>query len=926
MNDAAQEKILFLLTQLSGLSHDIGKATRLFQEKLLNPDFPVKDPVRHEWISLLLLNELIDNKSDSLRDAFRQLPKTHEHAKIPFDKRNGIQTLCEALRFIVATHHGLFGPRLTVGDTYQRCKALPVDNSKHVRLVEGHPFNTEPALYLAQVANFAHEIELQIREKLGELNRAKDKLPNNDIKAIALITRASLILADHTVSSRITRHVDALLAANPLRDTLRNDRRLPNQDLNYHLAEVATLTEAMSTGIRRYVWPGLSPDVVSNITLQSGPERFQWQRIACKTLSNLRANIDGPVLVLNVAGTGSGKTRMNAKALAVLNRRPALRFSTALNLRTLTLQTGTAYRSELGIPPADLQCIIGDQLARTLHEHQQLQKGAEDIDGNTAESVFEGYHPSSEPPDWLKEYASMAEGQATIITPAVLVSTIDFLIAAGDPSRQGHHGAALMRLANSDLILDEIDDYDPEAFVAVLRMVEVAAMLGANIVASTATLPVPMAEALMRTFSNGAKAGRSLNTVICRGTHEQPAIALIDERQAPAIINYEKNSSSAQYQRFVSNSTSEKQGVTKCPRLVRLADLSEQAFFDTVLNSISQLHAAHCWKYSTTNKKISVGLIRVANIRTAVRLATFLSKALPNDRVATYHSRDFLIQRHRKEAILDDVLNRTEGNASLEKSAYIRALVNAAPTDSLKLIVVASPVEEVGRDHDFDWGVIEPSSMRSIIQSSGRINRHRLVRVKSPNIHILNFNYKACMNQKPAFAKPGYEPASGWPEYDLSKLAEWDEISEISAQLRFQPHKLCLFEDNAISAVIRDPIDKMLLEKKGKLTEWMSERFYRGFTLRSHDTNDTWRYNINTERFELLENGITGELFLDREELVHRAQTPDNTWLNWKIDENTKYAKEAGIATEKAFTFSNPRFGREPQRILFSECFGFCTE
>jgi CRISPR-associated endonuclease/helicase Cas3 len=39
--------------------------------------------------------------------------------------------------------------------------------------------------------------------------------------------------------------------------------------------------------------------------------------------------------------------------------------------------------------------------------------------------------------------------------------------------------------------------------------------------------------------------------------------------------------------------------------------------------------------------------------------------------------------------------------------------------------VLGSPVTEVGRDHDYDWAVVEPSSMRSLIQLAGRVRRHR---------------------------------------------------------------------------------------------------------------------------------------------------------------------------------------------------------
>lgn len=50
------------------------------------------------------------------------------------------------------------------------------------------------------------------------------------------------------------------------------------------------------------------------------------------------------------------------------------------------------------------------------------------------------------------------------------------------------------------------------------------------------------------------------------------------------------------------------------------------------------------------------------------------------------------------------------------------------------VIVMATSVAEVGRDHDYDWAVVEPSSMRSLIQLAGRVRRHRAGSPASPNI------------------------------------------------------------------------------------------------------------------------------------------------------------------------------------------------
>jgi len=90
---------------------------------------------------------------------------------------------------------------------------------------------------------------------------------------------------------------------------------------------------------------------------------------------------------------------------------------------------------------------------------------------------------------------------------------------------------------------------------------------------------------------------------------------------------------------------------------------------------------------------------------------------------------------------------------------------------------VATPVEEVGRDHDFDWAVIEPSSYRSIIQLAGRILRHRNLLdagLKSPNIALMQYNLKGMSEDKnPVFCRPGYESSQNrLKTHDLNKLLD----------------------------------------------------------------------------------------------------------------------------------------------------------
>ena len=59
-NDWHYLPLIKALVAVSALLHDWGKATVLFQQKLLSKNNQFKgDPLRHEWISCLLLNALV---------------------------------------------------------------------------------------------------------------------------------------------------------------------------------------------------------------------------------------------------------------------------------------------------------------------------------------------------------------------------------------------------------------------------------------------------------------------------------------------------------------------------------------------------------------------------------------------------------------------------------------------------------------------------------------------------------------------------------------------------------------------------------------------------------------------------------------------------------------------------------------------------
>ncbi|MFO7838610.1 MAG: hypothetical protein R6X08_03805, partial [Desulfosalsimonadaceae bacterium] len=194
-------------------------------------------------------------------------------------------------------------------------------------------------------------------------------------------------------------------------------------------------------------------------------------------------------------------------------------------------------------------------------------------------------------------------------------------------------------------------------------------------------------------------------------------------------------------------------------RKSEIRDAEPTNYARTALDAAMDLHDRHCTQYE--DKRVSFGIIRMANITPCVAMARFLLKAdLPADtavRILPYHSRFPRVTRHFIEVELDSALRRKDPQKIFTLPEIRKHLSHIRQTNFL-FIVVATPIEELGRDHDFDWAVLEPSSIRSLIQMAGRVLRHRQVKALDlPNVILLNHNVNALLNQSIAYTRPGYE-------------------------------------------------------------------------------------------------------------------------------------------------------------------------
>jgi CRISPR-associated endonuclease/helicase Cas3 len=173
-------------------------------------------------------------------------------------------------------------------------------------------------------------------------------------------------------------------------------------------------------------------------------------------------------------------------------------------------------------------------------------------------------------------------------------------------------------------------------------------------------------------------------------------------------------------------------------------------------------------------------------------MALYSLGAPDNTRIhlCTYHSQYPLLIRSAIEQRLDAALNRRTPDAVFAQPD-IRSRLDLHPEVDHLFIVLGSPVTEVGRDHDYDWAVVEPSSMRSLIQLAGRIRRHRPAAADTPNLTVLDCNLRHFEHPgEPAYCKPGFEtdaPRFKLRSHSLTNLLAAEQLEVIDARPRILP-------------------------------------------------------------------------------------------------------------------------------------------
>jgi len=818
------------LSALAALLHDWGKATSLFQEKLKNNSRLV-DPIRHEWISCLLLHAITQTSGNQENDTLwlmtlvnGKLDETRLKNTVKQQEQKPLEQLPPAaklLSWLIVSHHRM--PLPYDKENWRDDPAPDIDSVlKYITQDWGYENRRDERVYqnrcnacfefpdgmLNQSSRWLKQLKKWAKRLQNCLPMIEQSMSDGSYRLILHHARSCLMLGDHYYSSQAAdkNWPDTTgLFANTDRKT-----KSFKQKLDEHLVGVAK--NALHTA---HLLPKFEhePSAAQGIFAlkKPSPKAFNWQNKAVEKIKAWRKQQNKSqygFFAVNMASTGCGKTFANAKVMRALSPDgDSLRYILALGLRTLTLQTGDEYRDRIGLDNSELAVLIGSKAITELHgqaaQNDDFLKdkplGSESLEPLLIEDVD---YDCDIPEEGLTTVLKQQRDRQFLYAP-VLACTIDHMMAATETKRGGRYILPSLRLMSSDLVIDEVDDFTGTDLIAIGRLIHLAGMLGRKVMISSATIPPDLAEGYYNAYRAGwqiySQTRDAGSKIGCAWIDEfKTSVTSIDERQNQDIIAaYRDNHRqfiAKRVKKLVRQPAKRKANIIECQSIVDdyefdSDETKQEQYFTKVQHAILYKHQHHHTEDRQTSINVSFGVVRVANIAPCVALSKYLVECdWPDDvdvKVMAYHSQQVLLLRHEQEKHLDSILKRKEKlgeQPDVFKNALIRKHLDDSTAKQMLFILVVTPVEEVGRDHDFDWAIVEVSSYRSIIQIAGRVRRHREDGVDHPNIALLQYNWKTIQagNQpgKKYFCRPGYEDKQVLDTHDLCELIDTKAIAQ----------------------------------------------------------------------------------------------------------------------------------------------------
>jgi len=779
-----------------------------------DPDITL-DPVRHELISVFLAAEFLQfaqKSEDSVFDDFRNIRywfrefaeqsiqiRSGEYFRIrqklragktaslkgcqaPFEMdRFESDTIGTSILWLILTHHRLpevspfrhieqaesRNPRLRAQQERQQGISLKASVRGYVNIhyldrvdpfftikdssAQGHPWNDDQ--WCQRVARTM----ARIRRDQHEAPDIDFEAPSAWVMGMMYMARPALVFGDHRASMRKEKgdsraHSRSVFAnttgtvAEPwLADTLNKHLLKTEWDAcrYFHL-----LFGERSNAFRQL--PAVNADEISeSLKGNDAPEPYDWQN----HLGTAASECEGrPTLGIIMAQTGTGKTRGCIKFASELAT-DGLRCTVGLGLRTLADQTYRDYLEfPVELPPSKVGRMIGNFYPMQVPEERSIGTGASENDGQTALiEDKEGWTTVSG--------AGIFNGKRRdLILKPVTSMTIDNIIKAVTV-KSGIDTHVLMHLMHSDLIVDEIDNFSPADLSFVTVLVHIMGFYGRRVILATATINEVIVEAMRDAYKSGIDKRQAFFET------PQPKLALITSVAPYYQVSDLEGNVTEPYRQFIQQNPGALRSDRHWTRLMNIVRPGRA--LSNVVSDIEEridlLSEQHCEQIDDLS--FSTGFVRMNTVRSAQSIALRLAHRARHPDIhyeyVCYHSKTTGFERYLQEYFLNNMMKRKGQSlpsdvADLKEGLFDRA--RRAGKSRVVVVVLTTNVIEVGRDHCYDWCVLEPSSLASFVQSIGRVLRHRKTKkVSAPNVALLNAPLKLIRTPGMLWGYPGIE-------------------------------------------------------------------------------------------------------------------------------------------------------------------------
>ncbi|WP_328248094.1 HD domain-containing protein [Pseudoalteromonas sp. OFAV1] len=541
------------------------------------------------------------------------------------------------------------------------------------------------------------------------------------------------------------------------------------------------------------------PAQMSPRNVKNAATPFCWQDIAA---SHLRSSVNEnePSFGIILSKTGAGKTKGAPLILSSAGNK--VRIAVLLGRRSLVTQTYKSYISELiGFKNEDVSMLIGartvdSQIQKRPHENQEnksFDMGSDAfLDEKEYEFVSSGSNLNLE--NEVEDIFNKSNEQQMLNSP-ISVMTIDYMISAVSQTK-GVDTKLLYILKSTDLILDEIDDYDAKDLISIGKLLYLSGYYGRKVIIASATSSSVILSSLMESYYLG----------IGDGDSERKELSIYFVADNEPYIEFNRYESLTKAKENLSEFTNKFAETLKSQPIqhkIKFIDVESEIDkdidFKKVDSALMLMHQQH-HQVTSGGIKVSVGFVRFNHVKNAQHYALHLSEQEFDNtyfKIVCYHSQMLNADRYVTETLLDELLNRNTND--VVEHPIITELVEQAMLEgrtNVKVIVSTTSIQETGRDHDYDWALTEPLSDKSVVQLAGRVWRHRRdKRSVHPAIGIFSNTIKGYQGKERPWGYPGIESDSVKGD---KKVAAYPVSVEVSDSIKSAMSELKIGASNIL--------------------------------------------------------------------------------------------------------------------------------